>query len=76
VKDTFKTNLEDVLGMQALQAEKSDKLDKVPSVLIEIRKDARRRKDWATSDEIRNKLAEAGVLLKDDKDGSMSYTIE
>jgi len=76
VKDTFKTYLEDVLGMQALQAEKSDKLDKVLSVLIEIRKDARRRKDWATSDEIRNKLAEAGVLLKDDKDGSMSYTIE
>jgi cysteinyl-tRNA synthetase len=76
VKDTFKTYLEDVLGMQALQAEKSDKLDKVLSVLIEIRKDARRRKDWATSDEIRNKLAEAGVLLKDDKDGSMLYTIE
>jgi cysteinyl-tRNA synthetase len=76
VKDTFKTYLEDVLGLQALQAEKSDKLDKVLSVLIEIRKDARRRKDWATSDEIRNKLAEAGVLLKDDKDGSMSYTIE
>jgi cysteinyl-tRNA synthetase len=44
--------------------------------LIDIRKDARRRKDWATSDEIRNKLAEAGVMLKDDKDGTMSYTIE
>ena len=76
MKDTFNIYLEDILGMQALQAEKSDKLDKVLSVLIDIRKDARRRKDWATSDEIRNKLAEAGVLLKDDKDGSMSYTIE
>ena len=76
LKDTFKTYLEDVLGMQALQAEQSDKLDKVLAVLIDIRKDARTRKDWATSDQIRNKLAEAGVMLKDEKDGSMSYTIE
>jgi cysteinyl-tRNA synthetase len=76
INDTFKTSLEDILGMQALQARGTDKLDKVLSVLIDIRKDARRRKDWTTSDEIRNKLAEAGVLLKDEKDGSMSYTIE
>lgn len=76
LKNTFKTYLEDVLGMQALQAEQSDALDKVLSILIEIRKDARTRKDWATSDQIRNRLAESGVILKDEKDGSMSYTIE
>jgi len=76
LKDTYKTYLEDVLGLQALQVEQNDKLDKVLSLLIEIRKDARTRKDWATSDQIRNKLAEAGVMLKDDKDGSVSYTIE
>lgn len=76
MKDTFKIYLEDVLGMQALQAEQSDKLGKIMSVLIDIRKDARTRKDWATSDQIRNKLAEAGIMLKDEKDGSMSYTIE
>ena len=46
------------------------------SLIIEIRKDARTRKDWATSDQIRNKLADAGIMLKDDKDGSVSYTIE
>lgn len=76
MKETFKVYLEDVLGMQALQAEQNDKLGKIMSVLIDIRKDARTRKDWATSDQIRNKLAEAGILLKDEKDGSMSYTIE
>lgn len=73
---TFKTYLEDVLGMQALQVQQSDKLDKVLTLLIEMRKEARTRKDFATSDQIRNKLAEAGVLLKDEKDGSVSYTIE
>jgi cysteinyl-tRNA synthetase len=73
---TFKTYLEDVLGMQPLQVEQSNKLDQVLSLLIEIRKDARTRKDFATSDQIRNTLAESGILLKDEKDGSVSYTIE
>ena len=43
---------------------------------MDIRKNARQRKDWAASDEIRNRLADAGIILKDEKDGSMSYTIE
>ncbi len=74
--DTFKTYLEDILGMQPLQAQQSNKLDQVLSLLIEIRKDARTRKDFATSDQIRNKLLESGIVLKDEKDGSVSYTIE
>ncbi|RYZ55270.1 MAG: cysteine--tRNA ligase [Sphingobacteriales bacterium] len=73
---TYKVFLEDILGLQGLQAEQSDKLDKVLSLLIEIRKDARTRKDFATSDQIRNKLSEAGILLKDEKDGTVSYTLE
>ena len=77
MKTTFKTFLEDILGMQALQAEQSSsKLNNVLSLLIEIRNDSKKRKDFATSDQIRNKLAEAGVLLKDEKDGTVSYTIE
>jgi cysteinyl-tRNA synthetase len=76
LKSTFKTYLEDILGLQALQVEQSNKLDKVLSVLIDIRKDAKLRKDFATSDQIRNRLAESGVLLKDEKDGTVSYTIE
>jgi cysteinyl-tRNA synthetase len=75
-KSTFKTYLEDILGMQALQAQQTGKLDGVLSLLIEIRKDAKKRKDFATSDQIRNKLAEGGILLKDEKDGTVSYTIE
>jgi len=76
VRNTFKTFLEDILGMQPLQPPQSGKLDKVLSLLIEIRNDAKKRKDFATSDQIRNKLTETGVLLKDEKDGSVSYTVE
>jgi cysteinyl-tRNA synthetase len=73
---TFKTYLIDILGMQPMQVAQNDKLDKVMSLLIDMRKEARARKDFATSDQIRNKLAEAGVMLKDEKDGSITYTIE
>ncbi|MES2704072.1 MAG: cysteine--tRNA ligase [Bacteroidota bacterium] len=76
LRETFKTYLEDIFGMRPLQVEQSNKLDQVLSLLIEIRTDAKKRKDFATSDQIRNRLSEAGVLLKDEKDGSMSYTIE
>ncbi len=74
--DTFKTYLVDILGMKPLQVQQDGKIDKVLSLLVEIRKDAKTRKDYATSDLIRNKLAEAGVMIKDEKDGSVSWTIE
>jgi cysteinyl-tRNA synthetase len=73
---TFSVYLVDILGMQPMQVQQTDKLDKVLSLLIDIRKDAKKRKDFATSDLIRNQLAESGVQLKDEKDGSVSYTIE
>ncbi len=76
LKTTFQVFLEDILGLQPMQATQSGKLDNVLSLLIDIRKDAKKRKDFATSDQIRNKLAEAGVMLKDEKDGTVSYTIE
>jgi len=74
--DTYKTYLVDILGMQGMAAQQDGKIDKVLSLLAEIRSDAKKRKDYATSDLIRNKLAEAGVMLKDEKDGSVSWTIE
>jgi cysteinyl-tRNA synthetase len=76
MRNAWKDYVEDILGLQPLQAQTDDKLDKVISLLVDIRRDARTRKDFATSDAIRNKLSEAGVLLKDEKDGTVSYTLE
>jgi cysteinyl-tRNA synthetase len=77
LQTTFTTYLEDILGLQPLQAEQAgDKMDKVLQVLIDIRKDAKQRKDFATSDLIRNQLASFGVQLKDEKDGTVSYSID
>jgi cysteinyl-tRNA synthetase len=44
-------------------------------LLIEIRRDARLKKDYATSDKIRNQLLQLGIVLKDEKDGGVSYTL-
>jgi cysteinyl-tRNA synthetase len=43
-------------------------------LLIDIRRDARTRKDYSTSDKIRNQLLQLGIVLKDEKDGGVSYT--
>jgi cysteinyl-tRNA synthetase len=39
-----------------------------------MRKEAKAKKDYATSDKIRNQLLTLGIALKDEKDGNMSWT--
>ena len=43
-------------------------------LLIDIRSEARANRDWATSDRIRDQLAELGITLKDGKDGT-TFTV-
>ena len=38
-------------------------------LLLDIRKQAKTNKDWATSDKIRDELAHLGFTVKDTKDG-------
>jgi cysteinyl-tRNA synthetase len=70
----FKQYVEDILGLTG-DAEKEDgKLEGVIGLLIEIRKEAKAKKDYATSDKIRQQLQQLGILLKDEKDGGISYS--
>ena len=71
----FTTYLIDVLGMKPV-SEVNEQLSGIINLLIEIRKEARSKKDFATSDKIRNQLQQLGILLKDEKDGNISWTIE
>jgi cysteinyl-tRNA synthetase len=66
--------IETILGIKVAAGANLAQLKAVIDLLIEIRKDAKARKDFATSDKIRNQLTEMGIQLKDEKDGSMSYT--
>jgi cysteinyl-tRNA synthetase len=75
LKTKLKTFIEDILGLKIEAAGGDDKLKGVMQVLIELRKEARAKKDWATSDKIRNQLAEIGIQLKDEKNGNMSWNL-
>ncbi len=45
-------------------------LDDLMRLLLDLRKNARSQKDFATADEIRDRLTTAGVTLEDRKDGT------
>ncbi|RYY72123.1 MAG: cysteine--tRNA ligase, partial [Chitinophagaceae bacterium] len=62
-------------GLQVETEGETDKLKGVMQVLIDLRREARSKKDWATSDKIRNQLAEIGIQLKDEKEGGMSWSL-
>lgn len=70
LQQTMKTYIEKVLGLQPEANQDSQTLDKAMDLIIEIRKQARQNKDWATSDQIRDELAAAGIQIKDTKDGT------
>lgn len=59
-----------ILGMQVVVANSDSKLTPVMDLVMELRQQARENKDWSTSDKIRDKLAEAGITVKDGKDGA------
>ena len=76
LKDKFKSYLEDVFGLLSPFETGSNKLKDVMDVLVEIRKDARDKKDFVTSDKIRNQLSRVGITLKDEKDGTVNWNVE
>ena len=71
----FKIYVEDVFGLSPPNQAHNEKLADVMQVLIEIRNDAKLKKDFATSDKIRQQLGNLGVALKDEKDGTVSWHI-
>lgn len=61
----------DVLALQEIiAAQDNNKLNAAMQVLIEMRNQARNDKNWALSDQIRDRLAAAEIILKDGKDGT------
>ncbi len=67
--------LEDIFGLQNITANNNSALNGVMQLLIDIRKEAKNKKDFATSDKIRNQLGAMGINLKDEKGGEMSWSL-
>jgi cysteinyl-tRNA synthetase len=76
LQSSFKIWMEDILGIKSFSEADNAKLQGVMQLLIDIRKEAKTTKDFATSDKLRNQLTELGITLKDEKGGDMSWSIE
>lgn len=70
----MKTMVFDVLGLKEENVVNTDKIDGLMNMILDVRSDAKSRKDFSTSDLIRDKLKEIGFEIKDGKEGT-SYTI-
>lgn len=65
----------DVLGLSFEKAGNDEALTAAMDLVLDMRATARENKDWSTSDKIRDRLAEAGIVVKDGKDGA-SWTVK
>ena len=68
-QSTFR-ELANVLGLKLEEKQGSGEQETQVNALIAERNEARKQKQWALSDEIRDKLKELGVTIEDSKDGT------
>ena len=74
LKSALNTYIFDVLGLDYLEQNNNTKLDQTLQVLIELRNQARKSKNFELSDQIRDRLLAEGIELKDGREGT-SYSI-
>ncbi|MGZ5245189.1 MAG: cysteine--tRNA ligase, partial [Bacteroidia bacterium] len=72
LKDKINAFVRDVLGLQSEedQGKGKEKIEGLMNLVIDLRKDARSNKDFATSDKIRDHLLALGFVIKDGKEGT------
>jgi len=72
LKQLLEAFIFEILGLENNNgnAQDTEKLSGVVELLIQLRKEARDNKDFATSDKIRDQLADLGIQLKDGKEGT------
>lgn len=75
---TLLVKLSETLGFDLKKEEKAGEelVSQLMDIIIEVRQDAREGKNWAMSDNIRDKLAEIGITLKDHKDRKTTWSIQ
>ena len=73
LKAFFKSFTVDILGLEPEEkvTEKNDELlSRVIENILQVRQEAKQNKDFQTADKIRDALKEAGISIKDRKDGA------
>ena len=77
LSETIDSFVFDVMGLKKANAlqKGNDKLDDVIDIILELRNDARKNKDFSLSDKIRDMLNKKGISVND-SDRNSSYTID
>jgi cysteinyl-tRNA synthetase len=76
LKKTFNEFIFDILGLKDEDSSgNTELLDDLMNTVLEIRKQARTNKDFATSDKIRDELKNIGIIIKDTKNG-VEWSVE
>ena len=72
LKSLFRIFVFEILGLQDEYSGKgNEKLtEDLMKIIIDLRQDAKNKKEWASSDKIREELRKAGIILKDLKEGA------
>ena len=72
MKTTYHSFIYDIFGLkdEASEGAGSGVLDGLMSLILDIRADSREKKDWGTSDKIRDTLKELEITVKDGKEGT------
>lgn len=71
LKTLINTLVFDVLGLKNISENNHSKLDSALQVLIDLRNQARKVKNFELSDQIRDRLLEQGIELKDGREGTI-----
>lgn len=71
LKELFNTFISDILGLKDESADKGDETltGELIDIIVNLRQDAKNRKEFDISDKIRQELNKIGVTIKDRKDG-------
>ncbi|MFZ2286787.1 MAG: cysteine--tRNA ligase, partial [Bacteroidales bacterium] len=69
LKELFRNFVHELFGLMTEETAGNDKLAGVLTLLLEMRQEAKARKEWSVSDRIRDRLSELGITVKDRKDG-------
>ena len=70
LKKIFDDFVFNILGLKQTEKKSVDILDSILQILISLREEAKQKKDYATSDKIRNELSKLKITIKDTKEGT------
>ncbi|MEX0593846.1 MAG: cysteine--tRNA ligase [Balneolaceae bacterium] len=75
LKQTYREVIHEYMGLRSPVREGESGREELIQLLIELRARARAKRDFETSDEIRNRLSDLGITLKDEKSGKTTFKV-